>query len=140
MVKGQASIEFMVIVGIVMILMIPVIWYAFSIISAESQDSNAINKASTSVSRIVTLADSVGVTGQGSAIYTEIILPENINNVTVESREFFMTMQTVNGLTDITGISKFTLIGENIERLTLPGTYKLHIESINSTHVEVRVV
>jgi len=80
--RAQVSVEFLVIMGMILVLMIPVIIYAFSIINIESQEKIDISKAKVSVDRLAYTVDSVGSAGTGSILYTEIFV-SRVDNVTI---------------------------------------------------------
>lgn len=138
-VKAQVSVEFLIIIGIVMALLIPVIVYAFSILNAENKDKVDIVKAQTAIDRIAYTIDSVGSAGTGSAMYTEIFV-SSVDNVSVNGREIIMRVRTVDGPVEIYRITQYNITSDGSLDRIKTGYYKILINATNSTTVNIKVV
>jgi len=137
--RAQVSVEFLIIIGMIMILILPVIIYAFSILNVENQDRINSVKAETAIDRIAYTIDSVGSAGIGSALYTNIFV-SSVDNVSVEKNEIKFTINTIDGPVEIYRITQYNLTSDGSLSKIKVGEYKLLINATNSTTVNVKLV
>ncbi|MCC7571739.1 hypothetical protein KO465_10570 [Candidatus Micrarchaeota archaeon] len=138
--KAQVSVEFLIVIGVMMVLLLPVIVYAFSVLNFENQIRIDISKSQTALDRISNTVDSVGSAGTGSALYTDIFVSK-VQNVRIENAnqgEIIFTLLTSDGTTSMYRITQYNLTNsdnslENIKT----GNYRLLINATNSTHVDI---
>lgn len=78
--KGQVSNELLVVVGFILLILIPLLYIMFFKMDAIRTDL-AMLQVHFSVARIAFLVNAVGYMGDGSAMITEIYIPENVESV-----------------------------------------------------------
>ena len=78
--KGQVSNELLVVVGFILLILIPLLYIMFFKMDAIRTDL-AMLQVHFSVARIAFLVNAVGYMGDGSAMITEIYIPETIESV-----------------------------------------------------------
>ena len=106
--RAQVSVEFLLIIAIMMVVLLPVIIYAFSVLNTENQDKINLEKASVALNRIVYTIDSVGSAGTGSAMYTEIFV-SRIDHASVNGNELIFNIQTTDGPVELYKIADYNI-------------------------------
>ena len=96
--RGQISIEYIAIVATVLILTIPVLYYATS----KSSEDIRLNDAGSSVEAIQSLADKVYYLGKGTRDYTTITIPSGVTSTSAQGHEVLITISIYGGNNDIT--------------------------------------
>lgn len=99
--KGQVAIEYLMIVGFVLVVLIPglVVYYNYT---SSSQDKITTSKADKIAQEVVDAVDSVYYYGEGSQNTMTIDLPENVEYIYFEGKEMTIGIALENG--DITEI------------------------------------
>ena len=112
--KGQVSTELLIIVALVLLIFIPLLVLVYT----KANDTNqqiASYQAELSVSRVASLANSVGSLGTNTSVTTDVFIPPNtvlFNTSNVGGgAEIVLTLETAQGPTDITSIINFPLKG-----------------------------
>ncbi|MEK6903064.1 MAG: hypothetical protein AABW64_00260 [Nanoarchaeota archaeon] len=128
--KGQAGIEYVILLGILLLFLIPTIYYSLN----EANRSVKINQLENSVRRLVKAADAVHAVGPGTIEVVTITLPEGIIAATVNITEVYLQVSMFGGITDVHYSSHVNMTGElpNIE-----GTYSVKVESLRSGVVNI---
>jgi len=110
--KGQVSTELLVIVGLVLLIFIPLLVLVY----VKSNDANqqiASYQAELTVTRIASLANSVGSLGTETSVVTDVYLPPNMVDLTLVSSgrggEIIMTVAGPDGESEITDVIKYPL-------------------------------
>ncbi len=100
--KGQVSTELLVIVALVLLIFIPLLVLVYF----KANDANqqiAAYQAELSVSRIASLANSVGSLGTDTSVTTDVFIPPNTIEMRVDqvgrAAELSLTLQTPQGPT-----------------------------------------
>jgi hypothetical protein len=110
MMKGQVSTELLVVVALVLLIFIPLLVLVYTKAN-EANQQIASYQAELSVSRIASLANSVGSLGTNTSVTTDIFIPPSTRNLTIDSAgigaEVTLSMDTPQGPSDITEIIKF---------------------------------
>ncbi len=127
---GQASVEYVIIVGVLLIITIPFFYYAFS----ESNTNIKLNQADDAVKTIARAADSVYSFGPGSKQLVYITIPEGVSSSSVTSKTIQMQLSIFGGTSDIYAITKANLTGSIP---TSRGTYKLSLEMLSNGIVAI---
>ena len=98
--KSQASMEYLVIVGFVMVLIIPMllIFYTYSDRTEDQIVSNQINKIGNKVSDA---AEAMYYLGEPSRTRIKAYFPNKINNITIGNNEIVFTVRTKQGEDEI---------------------------------------
>jgi uncharacterized protein (UPF0333 family) len=136
--RAQVSVEFLLIIAVMMVVLLPVIIYAFSVLNTENQDKINLEKASVALNRIVYTIDSVGSAGTGSAMYTEIFV-SRIDHVSVNGNELIFNIRTMDGPVEIYKIADYNIVSDSSLENLKNGPYKLLITAEDSTTVKVTI-
>ncbi|MBT3464877.1 hypothetical protein HOD20_02825 [archaeon] len=99
--RGQISVEFIVIYGFVLLMMIPltIIFYTQSGDTKDVLYNNQLHNIGT---RVIDKAESIYYYGQPSKTTIKAYFPENIENITIKNREFiFKFRNSKNTLNEI---------------------------------------
>jgi hypothetical protein len=110
--KGQVSTELLVIVALVLLIFIPLLVLVY-MKAGEANQQIGSYQAELAVSRLASLANSVGSLGTNTSVTTDIYIPPN--TVSLETRaagrgsELVMTVRTPQGNTEVAEIVKYPL-------------------------------
>ncbi len=130
--KGQASLEFLIIVGIAMVILAPIIYMATSYKEdVENAKSYLMVKESLKTLKISSL--SVYNQGEGSKTTTYINLPSEMEYFDIVNNYVVIRIRTVAGVEDM-----FVELPFNITYTTLPTTYGRYRVEITSIPQGVR--
>ncbi len=130
--RGQASLEFLIIVGIAMIILAPIIYMATSYKEdVESAKSYLMTKESLKTLKISSL--SVYNQGEGSKTTTYINLPSEMEYFNIINNYIVIRIRTVAGVEDM-----FVELPFNITYTSLPTTYGRYRVEITSLPEGVR--
>lgn len=89
--KGQVSNELLVVVGFILLILIPLLYIMYFKMDAIKTDL-ALLQIHFSVARIAFLVNAVGYMGDGSAMITEVYIPDNVQGVAIGGNEIVFTM------------------------------------------------
>jgi hypothetical protein len=110
--KGQVSTELLVVVALVLLIFIPLLVLVYSKANEANQEIAAY-QAELSVSRIASLANSVGSLGTDTSVTTDVFIPPNTIELNASNTGAGSVIQhwldTPQGPKDIPGIMKFPL-------------------------------
>jgi len=123
--KAQSAVEYVVIVGIALIILIP-LWLnvntQMGIVRTELQSTYAQQ----AVAKIRGAADAVYVQGQPAQFTILVNFPDNVRNVTVSGNEISMRLTTSAGDTDAVAITLGPVTG-NLS--TSVGTHRVLVKA-----------
>jgi hypothetical protein len=146
--RGQVSTELLVIVALVLLIFIPLLVLVYF----KANDANqqiATYQAELAVSRIASLANSVGSLGTNTSVVTDVYIPANtIYLRTVASGragEIVLRLQTPEGEKDSPDIIKYPIQnpGTIVDQTTAGGWTKIRITSVfvgSEAHVRIEKV
>jgi hypothetical protein len=147
--KGQVSTELLVIVALVLLIFIPLLVLVY-LKANEANQQIASYQAELAVTRVASLANSVGSLGTNTSVVTDIYIPPNaVSLKTMQSGrggEIVLTLQTPEGNKDTPEIIKFPLDNPNpnlADASAAGGWMKLRITSIyknEQAHVRIEKV
>lgn len=146
--KGQVSTELLVIVALVLLIFIPLLVLVY-VKASEANQQIASYQAELAVTRIASLANSVGSLGTDTTVMTDIYVPPNTRSLqTVQSGrggEIVLTMDTPEGPKDSAEIIKYPLAnpGSLADASVAGGWMKLRISSEyhgNEAHIRIEKV
>ncbi len=123
--KGQIATEYIIIVGIVLLALIPIFYYAIS----ESNRSTRINQANYVVNTLASRAESVYALGQGSRDYVYVNIPTGVKSYSLGNGTISLSFYS---LGDVLAVTKANVTG------IIPvvaGTYRLSIEMMDNNVV-----
>lgn len=118
--KSQAALEYLLVVGLSLAVIIPVFYYSLT----HSSDSIAVSQAQNTVNTLAKAADYVYSLGEGSSSKVLISIPKNVLNTSTQNKTISIRLQTSSGISDITATTKATVSG------TLPnvsGNYNIFV-------------
>ena len=121
--KAQAAIEYMMIISIVMVIMIPLLFLVNSYMS-QGKDELKVRALEDSVDALAEAADMVYFQGYPAKMTMKFYVPENVIMTNVSNNLIRVRILTSSGAIDITGFTQANLTG------TLPtrsGIYKIRI-------------
>jgi hypothetical protein len=143
--RGQVSTELLVIVALVLLLFIPLLVLVYF----KANDANqqiATYQAELAVSRVASLANSVGSLGTNTSVVTDVYIPANAvylrTVVSGRAGEIVLRLRTAEGEKDTADIIKYPIqnpgdiVGEN----SAGGWMRLKITSVYvGTEAHVRI-
>ena len=118
--KGQSSIEYIILIGLLLAAVIPLLFYA----TTKSSNEIRLNQADQSVQTIAKAADNVYTAGPGNREYIQVTLPTGTKNFTVSGRDILMTLSIYGGNSNVHARA----IAPIVNKTPLPmqqGTYNL---------------
>lgn len=128
--KGQISIEYLMIIGLILLVTIPLFVYAF----VEVKRSIQMNHAEDAVNTIANAADTVYSLGPGSKKYVWITTPGGVTQTLVNNTEISMKLYIFKGESDVFATTKPIVIG------SIPaekGPHRVAAESLGSGVVRI---
>lgn len=128
--RGQAGIEYVMIVGAILIIAIPLFFYAIY----ETNHKVKINQADDAVNTLANAADTVYSLGSGSKKYVWVAIPSGVLSSSVNGSEVSLTLSVFSGQSDIHASSKALLVG------SVPaakGTYRIAVEALEAGIVRI---
>lgn len=128
--RGQVSIEYIMIIGLLLLVTIPLFVYAF----VEVKRNVQMNHAEDAVSTLANAANTVYALGPGSKKYVWITTPGGITQTHVEGNEISMKMYIFGGESDVFASTKPTVIGSIP---TGQGAHRVAVESLGSGVVRI---
>jgi len=148
--KGQVSTELLVIVALVLLIFIPLLVLVY-VKASEANQQIASYQAELAVTRVASLANSVGSLGTDTSVVTDIYIPPNtISLGTTQSGrggEIVLRMETPEGPKDSAEIIKYPLANPNpslADSSVAGGWMKLRISSEysagNEAHIRIEKV
>ncbi|MDO8740018.1 MAG: hypothetical protein Q7J54_00400 [Candidatus Woesearchaeota archaeon] len=108
--RGQASTEYMIIIGFVALVLIPLI-VIFYKQGASTKDQITTSEADQIAKKITDAADSVYYMGEPSKMTLKLYMPENVKEISFSGREIRFKVATANGMTDITSVAATNMMG-----------------------------
>lgn len=143
--KGQVSTEVLILIGLMLLLLLPLLVYAFNR-SGAAKDDLTMQKSEFAAQRLARLSDSVGYLGGAAAIVDEVEIPANVKNITINGRDIIFEIDSPTGRLQIVKSSSFGLRGVGLDRVVKEGTYWFEVSAIsvddpesNYTQVQIRV-
>lgn len=127
--RGQVSIEYLILIGFILIALIPIFYYALS----ESSNTTRLNEADDAVNSLAKSADSVYALGPGTKNYVWVSLPGGIESMSFDNKRVLIKLNIFGGLSDIYAESKAELIGSiSITQ----GGHRVRVEALESGEVQ----
>lgn len=137
--RGQAGIEYVILIGLLLFFFIPLIHYSFQ----ETNNAVRATQLDSFVSRLSKAIDAVHSIGPGSTEIVVVTLPKGVSEAILynsvnpgEPSEIVLKVQFYGGVSDIHASVKPYLYGE---LPTSSGTYHMRVSSINETTVNVTI-
>ena len=138
--RAQASSEYLLILAVLAAAILP-----FLLVLAWNANQNpealAMTLATFSAARLAASVDSVGSLGTGSALRTQIEMPDGVT-LTAKGREVVAHLNTRNGPVDIVSPTHFDMTATGFDRITAQGSYVIDVRgpySLNMTNVTLEL-
>lgn len=106
--RGQISVEYLVIAGFVMALVIGVLG-AGLVYSSKLQDTVNLNQLSTFANKITQSAESVYYSGEPSRVTITAYLPNGVSSIQIVSNDLIFNVRTATGVNKMSYSSKVPL-------------------------------
>ncbi len=127
--KAQMAVEYMIIMGLVILVTIPLFYYAMS----ESNINVQLNNANDAVNTLARAADTVYSIGTGSKKYVWVNMPGGIQTYSLTNKTVLIKLYVFGGLSDIFRQTKAELAG------VIPiskGQHRIVAEMLESGYVQ----
>ena len=132
--RGQASVEYLILVGVMLAFLIPLFYYALTEISSNLKTSQAENAISMLAGKI----DNVYSLGPGNREKVKITIPKGTVSLDIlENKTVELKLLVYGNVTEIFKTTKAQNIITN--PLKDPGTYFLIIESLDNGDIKIDV-
>ncbi|MBI4399211.1 class III signal peptide-containing protein [Candidatus Micrarchaeota archaeon] len=128
--KGQLSIEYIVIIGLVLIILMPIVYLSWQ----YSQSTSQTTQVQSSLNTIIEASNLVYSQGPGARTRVLIYFPNNVNSTRIQGREVNIQLLVPGGTTDVFGLANGNLTG-NIS--TRSGQHVLRIEMLANATVNI---
>lgn len=106
-VRGQAALEYLFVVGLVLLVLIPL----FSLSYNRANVSTTLSDASTAANLITKTADEIYFLGPGNKNTIDVYFPSSIDNITVSGREVTFNLGIFDTGSQVFQISQANLSG-----------------------------
>ncbi len=127
--RGQIAAEYMMLLGIVLFITVPLLFYAIR----ESNNNIKISQADDSVNTLARAADTVYSIGPGTKKYVWVNMPKGVESYSVDNKSVLIKLQIFGGLSDVHSNTKADLVG------VIPiskGQHKVIVEMLESGYVQ----
>lgn len=108
--RGQISIEYLVVVGFVVFLVISILGFAF-FYSSNIRDRIRVNQATGFANKLISASESVYYSGEPSKITIRTYLPSGVKNIDVLDDSLIIGIITNSGLTTMAFSSNVPING-----------------------------
>jgi uncharacterized protein (UPF0333 family) len=108
--KGQISIEYLIVIGFVVFLVLGILGIAF-FYSSGTNDKIRIDQITHYANKIISSSETVFYSGEPSKLTLTAYLPAGVNNVNVTGSEIIFTVSTGSGTARISFSSNVPLQG-----------------------------
>lgn len=128
--RGQAAFEYMILVGALLVVLIPLFHY----VSYYSAQNIKVEKLEDAVQTLGKTADSLYALGPGNKDFVWITLPGSINHTKVDDKEILVSVFLFGAYSDF----YYTTLGDvNGSIPDEKGTYKMKLEVLDSGVVQI---
>lgn len=127
--RAQISMEYLILIGLVFIAVIPLFYYAMT----ESGKNIQMNQANDIVNTLAKTADTVYALGPGSQKLVEITIPGGVESVTIVGNEISLKLRIFGGIADIYAETKANVTGTIT---TTSGIHHVTVKTLESGVVQ----
>jgi hypothetical protein len=128
--KAQVSTEILVLVGMVLVLLLPMLFYAHGKANVAKEDA-AVQKAEFAAQRLASAVDSVGYLGGQTILVEEIEMPEYVTAFGVQGKDVVFDMDSTTGKKQIVKSTAFKIDAHSsLENVKKQGTYFIRISAL----------
>jgi len=137
--KGQASLEYMVMLGLSLAVFMVIMYISGNLLSSSSAQIG-LNSASNAVHHLRESADFVYIQGHPSKTQVNVYIPPNIRNITlIQNKSVMASIVIESHHTDIYGVSRAELVGD-LSPIEREGYYVVNVETVSDKVVNLTVL
>ncbi|MEM3030161.1 MAG: hypothetical protein QXH27_00345 [Candidatus Micrarchaeia archaeon] len=129
--RGQAGVEVLIVVGIIVVLLIPFILGIYAQAQTFGDQVN-VNQADRMALTLSEAVDVVVASGEGSNLTVFVTTPANVQEIRAGGREIVIRLAVIGGETEIVKTTRANLTSQNLDRIRSPGTYKVFVAAERS--------
>ncbi|MFH1779542.1 MAG: hypothetical protein ABH803_00150 [Candidatus Micrarchaeota archaeon] len=126
--KGQAAVEYLSMVSISLLVLIP-IWLFVSSINTDVQEDLNLGYVRQAVKRLGEAADLVHSQGYPAQLIVEVRVPNNVDSVSIQSNEVSVRILKNEGFSDVFYVSNANLTGDLDSVFSTPGVKRVLIKA-----------
>ncbi|MBI4149739.1 hypothetical protein HY491_04795 [Candidatus Woesearchaeota archaeon] len=129
-IRAQIAVEYLFILGFLLIIIAPILYYTLQGQSASINVSQA-GDATTAIAQAV---NTVHALGPGSRQLVWVTLPQTLVNSSLANKEVLLRIKVGDGVSDIVARTNAAMSGS---LPSAPGTYQITVEALNTSIVRV---
>lgn len=95
--RGQSSFEYIILMGMILVILIPVFYYS----TRESSQNINVNQGNDVVNSVANTVNSIYSLGPGNKEYIQVVIPGGIESVNIEGNEVAIKMHAFGDAADI---------------------------------------
>jgi uncharacterized protein (UPF0333 family) len=128
--RGQIALEYIMIIGVLFIIVVPLFFYASNRANTEIK----MNLADDAINTIANTVEMVYAMGPGTKEYVRVTIPSEVQYTIVNGTELIMTLTVFGGTSEIVVPTKPIVVGSIP---TVAATYKISVEALPDGRVRV---
>lgn len=128
--KAQASVEYLFIIAILMLFLVPAAHYS----TDKAVTDFSLDEAQVSLNELARAADMVYAMGPGTKAYAWLTIPNSATSTNVSGKEIVVTTAFGGANSDLFAMTKANLTGSIPGT---PGTYKISAEALETGTVNI---
>ncbi len=129
-VKGQAALEYLFVVGLILLVLVPI----FSLSFSRTNVSTTLSDASLAVNLIAKTADEVYFLGPGNKNTIDVSFPSSISYINISAKEITIKLNLFDDGTEVSQLSKANLSGS---LSTFKGIHVVTLEHLDSGIINI---
>ena len=131
--RGQISTEVLLLIGVMLVVLVPLILYAYGRANA-ARDDFSDQRAEFASQRLARLADSVGYLGGAAAVVDQIDIPPYVKSVSLSPNhhDIIFEMNSPAGKKEIVQSSVFQINATGLERISREGSYFIEVRALSN--------
>ncbi len=129
--RGQAGIEYVIMVGLLLFFLVPILSYSVT----EANLNIRINQIENAMGRVTRAANTVYGLGPGSMQVVTITVPSGIISSSIQGKEVVYVVSMFGKTSDVYYPTKIIVNGT---MPTKPGTYRIAIRTLDTGLVDIR--
>lgn len=96
-IKGQVTLELLIVSSFLLIILIPTLIYILSVLSAESWKTDS-QQAYATLTKIISISNKIAILGEGSSTSETVYLPSSVKSINVSNnnKEMFIILEPGN--------------------------------------------
>ncbi|NUN11228.1 hypothetical protein HUU53_01125 [Candidatus Micrarchaeota archaeon] len=127
--KAQASVEYLSIIALSLLILVPV-WLFVNNINTDVQGELNLGYAKQAVRHIGESADLVFSQGYPAQLLVEVRVPSNIESVSIQANELSVRVSKKEGLSDVFYVTNGNLTGDLDDVFRTPGVKRVLVKAV----------